>query len=72
MRADWLEQITGVKPPYTQAAFFELVAMAIFLAAIFWPHLSTDNLIKALIIGAVWAVSGFLAYLRVRARTRPG
>ncbi len=66
MKPSWVEQLTGVKPPFGKAALFESVASLIFIAAIFWPHLSLTNLVRALLIGAIWAVAGFLEYLRVR------
>ncbi|HBQ96603.1 MAG: hypothetical protein C7B43_04030 [Sulfobacillus benefaciens] len=59
-----LEQLVGVKPPFSQAAFFEGVAGVIFLVALFWPHMSIANLLKGLLIGAVWAVYGFISYLK--------
>lgn len=63
MKSLW-EQLMGVNPPFRQAAFFEAVASLIFLAALFWPHLSLVNLVRGLLIGCVWAVSGFVSYLR--------
>ena len=59
-----VEQLVGVKPPFTQAALFEVVAALIFMVAIFWPHLSMTNLLKGLLIGAIWAVNGFIGYLK--------
>lgn len=59
-----LEQLTGIKPPFSQAAFFEMVAGLIFLAALSWPHMSIVNMIRSLLIGAIWAVYGFISYLK--------
>lgn len=55
------EQLLGVKPPFRPAAFCEGVAGLIFLVALFWPHMSMTNLLKGLLIGAVWAVYGFIS-----------
>jgi hypothetical protein len=60
----FFEKLTGIKPPYSQAGFFETVAGIIFLTTIFWPHLSIANLIKGLLIGSLWAVYGFVSYLQ--------
>ncbi len=61
---NFLEQVTGVKTPFTQAAFFEMVAVCIFLVAGVWPHISLVSLIHSLFIAAVWAIYGFILYLR--------
>lgn len=61
---NFIEQSIGVKPPFTQAAFFEMVAASIFLVTGFWPRLSLATLIHGLLIGGVWAIYGFLSYLR--------
>ena len=63
MKKSW-EQLVGIKPPFGQAAFFEVVAGLIFLTALFWPHMSIANMLKGLLIGAVWAVYGFISYLK--------
>ena len=65
MKKKLWEQLTGVKPPYGQAAFFELVAGLIFMVALWWPRQSVVNLLKGLLIGAIWAVYGFFSYLKV-------
>ena len=64
MKRALLDQLVGVKPPFTQAALFEEVAGLIFMATLFWPHMSITNMIKGLLIGAIWAVYGFVSYLR--------
>ncbi len=61
---NFVERLVGVKPPFSQAALFEVVAALIFLIALFWPHLSMINLLKGLLIGGIWAVYGFVSYLK--------
>ncbi len=63
-----MESLMGVKQPFGQAAFFEVVAALIFLIALFWPHMSMTNLLKGLLIGGIWAVYGFVAYLKAVGR----
>ena len=65
IKRSWIEEVTGVKNPFARAALFEMVAGLIFMAAIFWPHMSVVSLVKGVLIGAIWAVYGFVDYLRV-------
>ncbi|MCL5116279.1 MAG: hypothetical protein M1272_03915 [Firmicutes bacterium] len=66
-----LEQLMGIKPPFSQAAFFEVIAGLIFLVALFWPHMSIANMMKGLLIGAIWAVYGFISYLKALSESPP-
>ena len=59
-----LGQFLGIKPPFNQAAFCEVVAGLIFLVTLVWPQMSVANMIKGLLIGGFWAVFGFVQYLR--------
>ncbi|WP_053959889.1 hypothetical protein [Sulfobacillus thermosulfidooxidans] len=61
---NFIESLTGVKPPFSQAALFEIVAALIFLIDLFWPYLSLRQLIRGLLVGGVWAVYGFIVYLK--------
>lgn len=63
------EQLTGVRPPFGQAALFEGIAGIIFLIALVWPNMSVTNLLKGLLIGGFWAVYGFISYLRVQSES---
>ena len=67
-----VEQLVGVKPPFTQAAILEVVAGLIFMTALLWPHMSVTNLLKGLLLGGIWAVYGFISYLKTLRESRYG
>ncbi len=64
MKRSLLDQLVGVKPPFSSAALFEEVAGLIFLATLVWPHMSIAHMVKGFLIGAIWAVYGFVSYLK--------
>lgn len=49
---------------------YEIVATLILLVAVMWPHLSLGNMIKGGLIAGIWAITGFIDYLKLIARSR--
>ncbi len=52
MKRSLLDQLVGVKPPFSMAALVEEVAGLIFLATLVWPHMSIAHMVKGFLIGA--------------------
>lgn len=65
MKSSWIERLTGVSWPYTGVVFWEMLATAVLLVAIFWPNMSVPNMLKGGLVAGLFAVLGFIRYVTI-------